>query len=271
MANSRTLKFLVIGDVVGRPGRAAVSAALPLWRQSLQPDSVIINIENMAHGAGISPQTWTEAKSWQADVYTTGDHAWDNQSGLSLLADKSLPIVRPANYPNGVPGRGFHVFNLGAYQVAVINVQGQVFFRRHALNPFHFLDELLAHPAIKNTHVKLVDFHAEATSEKRALGFHLDGRVSAVWGTHTHVPTADAQILSRGTGYISDVGMAGGYQTVIGAAPPGPLKSFLMQMPASFDPPDAGPVEINALELEIDVNTGKTIHIAHQRRIMDDE
>jgi len=270
MARHGSLKFLIIGDVVGRLGRDAVSQALPDLRATLQPDSVIINIENIAHGAGVSPQAWAQAKSWAADVYTTGDHAWDNKAGLPLLANSSPPIIRPANYPDGVTGRGYHVYTIGAYQIAVINLQGQVFFRRHPLNPFHFIDELLNHPDIKNSRIKLVDFHAEATSEKRALGLHLDGRVSALWGTHTHVPTADAQILPAGTGYISDVGMAGGYHTVIGAAPAGPLKSFLRQMPASFAPPESGPTEVNALELKIEVSTGKTIHIASHRRIMND-
>lgn len=265
------MRFLVFGDVVGRPGRVGIGRALAELRAELEPDSVIINIENIAHGSGISPETVREATSWGADVYTTGDHAWDNSKGIPLLDDRSVPIIRPANYPPGVPGRGFHIFTVGAYSVAVINLQGQVFFRRHPLNPFFVLDELLARHDIQSASIVLVDFHAEATSEKRAFGLYADGRISAVWGTHTHVPTADAQVLPKGTGYLSDVGMNGALHSVIGVDPVGPLKTFLQQVPAGFDPPEAsGPYEVNALLLDIDPKTGHTTAIAHVRKIVND-
>jgi metallophosphoesterase (TIGR00282 family) len=267
----RTLNFLVFGDVVGRLGRQALTVALPGLIKKTAADSVIVNIENMAHGQGISPQTWAEALKWDASVYTTGDHAWDNQAGLSLLNDPTLPIIRPANYPPGLPGRGYHCFTIGATRIAVINLQGQVFFRNHPANPFHFLDDLLQRPDIKNCSVKLLDFHAEATSETKGLAWYADGRLSAVWGTHTHVPTADAQILPRGTGYLTDVGMNGAYHSIIGMKPAGPLKTFRQQLKHKFEPPESGPLEINALELQINVNTGKTIHIAHHRQIVNDE
>src|SRR3989344_8199955 len=136
------MKFLIFGDVVGELGRKAVSHMLPIWRQKHAIDAVIINIENMAHGYGISHSTYEEAAKWKADVYTTGGHAWDNSQSTSLLEDKSLPIIRPANYPSQAPGRGYHIFSIGAFSVAVINIQGQVFFKNHPMNPFHCLEEL---------------------------------------------------------------------------------------------------------------------------------
>jgi len=262
------MKFLIFGDVVGRPGREAVARALPILRAEHQPDSVIINIENIAHGAGISPETFAEAQRWGADVYTTGDHAWDNKTGVELLQDSRLPIIRPANYPAGVPGRGYHVYRSGAYSVAVINLQGQVFFRNHPLSPFHTLDALLERPEIKQATVKLIDFQAEATSEKRALGWHADGRVSAVWGTHTHVPTADAQILPGGCAYISDIGMNGNYVSVIGVDVVGPLRGFLTQVKHKATYETAGPLEVGALVLDINATSGRAETIALNRKIL---
>lgn len=262
------MRFLVFGDVMGRLGRQAISTVLPQLREEVQPDSVIINIENIAHGVGISPQTMEEALQWKADVYTSGDHAWDNERGVTLLEDASLPLIRPANYPPGVPGKGYHIYTNGAYQVAVINLQGQVFFNRDPLNPFLKLEELLGQSDIKQADVVLVDFHAEATSEKRGLAIFADGRISAMWGTHTHVPTADAQILPGGTGYISDVGMNGGYTSIIGVEAAGPLKTFLQQIPAKFTPAEEGPLEIGAVRIDVDPATGKTTDIAHIRKIV---
>lgn len=266
----KTVRFLVFGDVVGRPGREALALALPQLRAELQPDSVIINIENLAHGSGISPETWREAERWRADAYTLGDHAWDNEASIPLLENKKLPIVRPANYPGQVPGKGYYVFTLGAYEVAVINLQGQVFFKNHPNNPFHTLDELLMVPEINRASIKLIDFHADATSEARALGWYADGRVSAVWGSHTHVPTADEQILPAGTGYITDVGMVGNYNSVLGVDKEGSLKTFLNQMKVRFTFEEVGPYEVGALVLDISPQTGRTTHIAQIRKILND-
>jgi len=263
------MKFLIFGDVSGRLGREGITKILPELKAKHQPDSVIINIENIAHGKGISPQTMQEALSWKADVHTTGDHAWDNAGGIPLLEDKSTRVIRPANYGNKVPGRGWHVYSVGAFQVAVINLQGQVMFRNDPENPFHWLDNLLTEPEIKAAHIRLVDFHAEATSEKRALGWHADGRVTAVWGTHTHVPTADAQILPQGTGYITDIGMNAGYKSIIGMDIKGPMNMFLTQIKDKMEPPSEGPIEINALVLEADPQTGKTTSIALERKILE--
>lgn len=248
-----------------------MQAALPGLRKQYEPDAVIINIENMAHGFGVSFDTMQEALGWEADVYTTGDHAWDNDQAIQILDNKDIPIVRPANYPEGVAGRGYHVFSSGAYQVAVINLQGQVFFKNQPRSPFTILDELLQLSDIAAADIKLVDFQAEATSEKRALGWAFDGKISALWGTHTHVPTADAQILPNGTGYISDLGMCGAYHSVIGMAPEGPLKMFRTQLKTKFDPPTEGSGEIGGVFLEIDPQEGRTIRIEHIRQIVNNE
>lgn len=257
---------------MGKPGSEAVDRVLPELREEFEPDSVIVNIENIAsNGMGISVNGYEAALKWQADVYTTGDHAWDNSKGVTLLEKSAIPMIRPANYPDGTPGRGYHVYTNGAYRVAVINLQGQVFFKNHPLNPFHTMDELLENPDIKEADIVLVDFQAEATSEKRGMGWHLDGRVSAMWGTHTHVPTADAQILPDGTGYISDVGLNGNFHSVIGIDRAQPLKNFLTQIKGRYSVDDTGPLEVGALYLEIDPQSGKTKDIAHVRKILHDE
>lgn len=262
------MKFLVFGDVVGTVGRKGITQSLPQLREEYGADAVIVNIENMAHGRGISPDTMKETESWDAFAFTTGDHAWDNGPGVDILTDPAVPIVRPANYPTSVPGRGYIVLQAGAFEVAVINLQGQVMFKNHPTNPFHALDEILAQPDVSRAAIKLVDFHAEATSEKRAFGWYADGKVSAVWGTHTHVPTADAQILPKGTGYITDVGMNGAYESIIGMDPKVPLKQFLTQLRGKMEPPEEGPCEINGIVLDIDPASGKTIAIASIRHIV---
>lgn len=265
------MKFLIFGDVVGSLGRRAITKALPALREEYAPDAVIVNIENMAHGKGISPETMKEALSWGAFAFTTGDHAWDNAAGVDILQDSSMPVVRPANYPNNVPGKGYKVLQLGAYEVAIINLQGQVMFKNQPNNPFHALDEILQDPLVARAAIKLVDFHAEATSEKRGLGWYADGRISALWGTHTHVPTADAQILPKGTGYLTDLGMNGAHDSIIGMDKKAPLKQFLTQLRSKMEPPEDGAMEIGALFLEIDPSTGKTIAIAQIRRILQND
>ena len=267
---TNTLRFIAFGDVVGRPGREAMGLALPELKEEYNPDAVIVNIENIAHGSGFSPETWKEADRWGAQVYTTGDHAWDNEASLKLLEDKKLPIVRPANYPNMVSGRGYHIFSIGAREIAVINLQGQVFFRNHPRNPFHVLDELLSLPEIKRADVVLVDFHADATSEARGMGWHGDGRVAAVWGSHTHIPTADAQIVPQGCGYITDLGMVGNYNSIIGVDVAGPMRTFLSQLKTKYTYDSEGPYEIGAVVIDVDPTLNRTTNIAHIRKILND-
>ncbi len=265
------MKFLIFGDVVGVPGRIAVSRVLPKLREEYQPDSVIVNIENIAsRGLGVSAKGFADAQAWKADVYTTGDHAWDNKAGVMLLEKAENRIIRPANYPPGVPGRGYTIFQKGAYSVAVINLQGQVFFKNHPLSPFHTLDGFLKLPEIAGANIRLVDFQADATSEKRGLGLYADRRISALWGTHTHVPTNDGQILPGGTGYITDIGCCGNHHSVIGFHPKGPLYQFLHQTKAEAPVGETGALEVGALFLDINPSSGKTTDIAQIREILED-
>lgn len=263
------MRFLIFGDVVGSAGRTALSTALPQLRQEHQPDAVIINIENMAHGRGITPSTMAETAPWHADAFTTGDHAWDNSPGIAILNDPAVPIIRPANYPAGLPGRGYLTWQCGAYRVALLNLQGQVFFKNDPDNPFQALDTWLTLPDVAAANIRLVDFHAGATSEMRAFGWHADGKISAMWGTHTHVPTADAQILPDGTGYITDVGMVGLHHSVIGADAPSAVKRFLTQLNSKLTYDATGAGEIGALLIDVDPATSKTTHIKHIRQIVD--
>ncbi len=264
------MRFLIFGDVVGKIGRRAVTKVLNELRKEYSPDSVIVNIENMAHGGGVTPETMKEAKEWAADVFTTGDHAWDNKLGIDLLESKDTNIIRPANYPKSAPGKGYFIYRKGVYQIAIINLQGQVFFKNHPDNPFYVLDRLLKQDDINKSNMIMVDFHADATSEKRAMGWYADGRVTAVWGTHQHVPTADAQILPKGTAYITDVGMNGGYESVLGVKKEGSFKTFLTQVKTRFEPVEEGQLEINALLVDVDNKTGEAINIAHIRKILKD-
>lgn len=266
----KTLRFLAFGDVMGRLGREGISKTLPTLREELQPDAVIINIENIAHGKGISTNTLAEALEWKADVYTTGDHAWDHEAANEFLNDSSIPIIRPANYSEEFPGRGYHIFSIGNVSVAVLQLQGTVFMKTEPANPFIALDALCDIPEVAACPIKLLDFHAEATSEKRGIGWHADGKISALWGTHTHIPTADAQILPQGTGFISDAGMNGGYHTIIGMDPSGPLHMFLTDKKTRMEPPTEGPIEINAVCIDIDPVSGKTTDIALIRKILND-
>ena len=266
------MNILVLGDVVGEVGRRALSAVLPEWKKEYEADVVIVNIENMAHGRGISPNAFVEIAPLGISAYTTGDHAWDHKPGIPLLENPKNHIVRPGNYPDSNPGKGYTTFSIGAVQIAVLNLQGQVFFKNHPDNPFQALDALLKVPSVASSHVILLDFHAEATSETRAMGYYADGRVTAVWGTHTHVPTNDAQILTQGTGYVTDVGFVGGYDSIIGMEKRGPMRMFTTQIKDRFDPVESGPFEVNGLLIKTnplkEKGVARTNDIASLRKIL---
>lgn len=218
-------RLLFIGDVVGRPGRRVLASALASLRARFEPDAVVVNGENSAGGNGMTAQTVGELFAAGTDVITSGNHIWDRREIVPIL--KTDPrVLRPANYPGDAPGGGCHTIRTAAgVSVAVINLMGRVFMA-DLDDPFREADRLLASLGA-GTRVILVDFHAEATSEKIALGWYLDGRVSAVVGTHTHVPTADARVLPGGTAYITDVGMTGPYDSVIGVEKSLVLQRFL--------------------------------------------
>lgn len=225
--------LLFVGDVVGKPGRRALARQLPELVDRHRVDYCIVNVENSAGGFGVTHEIIAELDDLPIDCYTSGNHIWDKKEGLVLL-EEHPSLLRPANYPDGNPGRGLHVGETAAgIRVATINLEGQVFMKPLE-SPFRVADRLLASldPEVK---VVFVDFHAEATSEKQALGFYLDGRASVVVGTHTHVQTADERVLPAGTGFITDVGMTGPYQSIIGMRTDKVVQRFLMQSKISFE------------------------------------
>src|SRR6266516_5255211 len=227
------MRVLFIGDVVGGPGRRGLAAAMPGLRERHAPDLVIVNGENSAGGMGITEKTAKALFDTGADAITTGNHVYRHREVYGYL-NRSDRVVRPANYPYANPGRGYTVVEVGGSRAGVINLSGAVGLKV-ARSPFHEVDSILE--KIEADFV-LVDFHAEVTSEKVAMGWHLDGRVAAVFGTHTHVPTADGRILPGGTAHISDVGMTGSRAGVIGVRREQALERFRTQMPVRFDTAD---------------------------------
>ena len=244
------MRILMVGDVIGKPGRRAVQALIPSLRREQGIDLVIANGENTAGGFGLTADTANELLESGVDVLTSGNHIWDQKEIIPYL-DEGLPLVRPANYPDA-PGRG----SLLHKDVLVVNLLGRVFMP--ALDcPFRTADAILREAnASDKPAVIIVDFHAEATSEKQALGWYLDGRVSAVLGTHTHVGTVDYKILPKGTAYVSDVGMTGPMDSVIGSDADVVVERFLTGMPQRL-PVASGPVLLNSVMIDVDEETGK--------------
>lgn len=260
------MNILFIGDVVGRPGRRIVAQMLPALRREFEADLVIANGENSAGGFGITRETFEELLAAGVDVVTGGNHTWHLRESYALL-DSEPRILRPANYPAGTPGRGAGVFRTSGRTpraVGVLNLEGRVFMGPLE-SPFHVGREE-AGRLRRDTPVVIVDVHAEATSEKSALGWYLDGRVSAVVGTHTHVQTADERILPDGTAYITDAGMTGPRDSIIGMSRDGALQRFLTLLPARLEVA-AGPAQLNAVALEIDDATGRAGRIERVQRL----
>src|SRR5947208_394503 len=242
------MKLLFVGDIVGSPGRHALEALLPGLRERHSPDFVVVNGENSAGGLGITERIARGFFDIGVDAITLGNHAYRHAEVYDYL-DREERIVRPANYPKGNPGRGHTVVQKDGVRLGLVNLSGTVFLDA-ARSPFPEVDAILAELRGKADHV-LVDFHAEPTSEKVAMGWHLDGRVTACVGTHTHVPTADARVLPGGTAYITDVGMTGPRGGVIGVRREQALTRFLTQVPARFEPSDDDPW-LNAVLIEAD-------------------
>lgn len=292
-------KILFIGDVVGKPGRKVLARVLPSWKEKYQPDVVIVNVENLAHGKGVTPSTLAEVDHLGVDCFTSGNHIY-KKNGLSAECFEKYPnLIRPANFlsisslkigedQGGVPGHGFYRFSkmtrphptlsLSAdkadspgeegegkdQQFLIINLNGQVFMEKQydgvIDNPFHTIDRILASETQKSD-IIIVDFHAEATSEKVAMGYYLDGRVSAVIGTHTHIPTADARILPLGTAYITDAGMTGTLDSVIGVKKENVLEKFLNpEVKFKNEIEEKGVLQVNGVLVEVGED-GKAVKI----------
>jgi len=255
------VKILLLGDVVGAPGREVLAKRLPDFRIANGIDFVVINAENVVDGSGVNRPSFRALRSSGADVCTTGDHVFKRADILKLFKLHPDEILRPANYPPQAAGRGWCVHG----DVAVINLSGRVFMDG-ADDPFRVVDEILAQIEAK---IILVDFHAEATSEKRAMGFFLDGRVSVVVGTHTHVPTADEEILPKGTAYVTDLGMCGAYRSVIGRQIEPVLYRFRTKMYAPFGIADED-VRATGVVVDVDDETGRARSIERITLRMDE-
>jgi metallophosphoesterase (TIGR00282 family) len=261
------MKLLFFGDIVGRIGRQAMIKILPELKKEFEPDLVLANAENIAHGKGVTVDTLKELMNAGVNYFTSGNHFWSKKEEVDEVIKQNLPIIRPANYPETSSGVGYITADLRGRdadkrgKLLLINLVGRVFTKVEDYQvscPFKKADEILAKfPEIK---IKIVDFHAEATSEKIALGFYLDGRVSLVVGTHTHVQTADEQILPSGTAYISDLGMVGAKDSVIGVEKQRIINHFLLDElyePVEIEIPKKGIAIVNGVFVEIDEKTGK--------------
>jgi metallophosphoesterase (TIGR00282 family) len=255
------MNILMVGDVFGEPGRAALAKHLPRLRQQHAIDFCVVNIENAANGFGVTPQIARQALEQGADVLTSGNHIWDKKEIVEYISKENL-LLRPANFPAGTPGSGTITIKAGPHKVAVLNLMGRVFM--HPIDcPFRKADEIV--PELRReTPIVLVDMHAEATSESVAMGWYLDGRVSAVVGTHRHVQTADERVLPGGTAYITDLGMTGPTDGVIGVDRDIILQRFLTQMPVRFEPAK-GPAALHGVVIVVDPETGRASDIRRLR------
>jgi metallophosphoesterase (TIGR00282 family) len=255
------VKILFIGDVMGRSGRDAVHAHLPVLRQSLKPDVVICNAENAAHGVGVNKKICDDLYELGVDCITTGNHIWA-QKEIIFTIDQDPKLLRPINFPKGTPGRGSYIHTLAdGRKILIVNAMGRTFMEPLD-DPFAAMQDLLKmHKIGANLQAIFLDFHAEATSEKMAMGHYLDGQVSAVIGTHTHLPTADCQIFNGGTAFQGDAGMTGDFDSVIGVKKEVPVLRFTRKMPTDKMSPAEGEATLCGTWIETDDNTGMAVRI----------
>ncbi len=258
------MRILFLGDIVGRPGRRAVFEQIGFLRKELGLDGVLANAENASSGIGLTPKDAQQLHEAGLLVLTSGNHIWRYKEIYSFL-DEHNWLLRPANYPSGVPGHGYSILEIKKEKIAIINLQGRVFMQNVDC-PFQVADQILA-SFDKELKLIIIDFHAEATSEKKALLYYLSGRVSALLGTHTHVQTTDALIVNNKTGFITDVGMTGPYQSVIGMEPKAVIKNLTHCLPQRLYPAK-GEVIIQGALLDLDPQTGQTINIQPWQKII---
>src|SRR5690625_195071 len=242
------MKILFLGDVVGSPGRKMVKDYLPKLKEKYKPNLTIVNGENSAAGKGITEKIYKQLLESGADVITMGNHTWDKKEIFEFI-DDAKNMIRPANFPDNNPGKGLLFMNMNGTEIAVINLQGRTFLPAND-DPFQKADQLIAE-ASKRTNIIFMDFHAEATSEKQAMGWHVDGRISAIVGTHTHVQTADERILPQGTAYITDAGMTGPYDAILGVDKSLVLKRFTTGLPVRFEIDKKGRSQLNGVLVAI--------------------
>lgn len=259
-------RVMMIGDIVGRPGRMIIKEKVKLYKKKYELDFIIANGENSAGGVGITKAIADELFNNSIDFITMGNHTWDKKEIFEFIDHESC-LIRPANYPPGTPGKGSSIVRFGkGIRIGIINLSGRTFLSPLEC-PFRAADEIVKSIA-RETPIIIIDFHAEATSEKIAFGWFMDGKVSAVIGTHTHVQTADERILPGGTGFITDVGMTGPRDSVLGVRTDLVLEKFITQLPVRFEIA-SGIAQINALIIDIDEKTGKTIRIERIQEFME--
>lgn len=251
----------MIGDIMGKAGRKAVTAFLPSLREEYGIDAVIANAENLAHGKGVTRHTLAEMRDAGVDLFTSGNHIWAKPEGTEILQQPDTLLLRPANYPPGTPGNGATVLAIATKSILVINLMGRDFMPTTVDCPFRALDDILAKYATAPLAGIVVDIHAEATSEKHALALYCQDRVSAVLGTHTHVPTADERILESGCAFQSDVGMVGVRDTLIGITYESGITRFLTRRPSHFQVAESGLTVFNSTLIEVNTKTRKTVRI----------
>lgn len=250
------MKVLFLGDIDAKAGRKAVANVLPVLKDKHEPDITIANAENLAHGMGVTKKTLKEILDAGVDFLTSGNHIWDQKEVYEIFQDSEVPLIRPANYPDGTPGQGYKIVQIGARELLIMNVLGNVFMKEDLESPFKAVDKILEEIKNKNIKLSVLDAHTEATSEINALGWYLDGRVSAVLGTHMHVQTADERILPKGTAYISDVGMTGPRDSILGVDKDAVIEGFLTQRPVKFFSPEID-CKLNAVIVDLDQKSGK--------------
>ncbi|ABO50438.1 metallophosphoesterase [Desulforamulus reducens MI-1] len=252
------MRVLMIGDIVGRPGRRAILDNLQALRKELNIDFVIANGENAAGGHGITKEIAKQLFATGVDVFTMGNHVWNKKEIIAYI-EKERKIIRPANYPPGTPGAGYNIYETNSgHSIAVINISGRIFMQELDC-PFRKIDKILEEINSK-TNLIFVDFHAEATSEKVAMGWYLDGRVTALCGTHTHVQTADERILPKGSAYITDIGMTGPRDSVIGVSTNLVIEKFMTQMPRRFEVAETD-YQLNAVVIDVNPDNGIATNI----------
>lgn len=259
MANKKTIKILFIADIVGRAGRKTIKQILPDLREEDGIDFVLANGENMTSGHGMTKGTMEELLESGIDFFTTGNHIWKKPEFFSELGKKETPVIRPANYPEDSPGEGYKIVKTKFGKFLIINLLGREGINSNVESPFKVIDEILKKAKGKYT-LSLVDFHAEVTSEKVAMGLYLDGKVNMVVGTHTHVPTADTRILKKGTAYVSDVGMTGPIDSVLGVKSDIIIELFSTGIPQKFELEANGPFAFNSVLVELE-KSGKVLKI----------
>jgi len=265
-----TLRFLFVGDVVGQAGQAVVQKHLPELKKKHAIDAIIVNGENAAtKGVGINSKNIAFFRHLGVSLITTGNHVWAQRESYTALNEQSDFIIRPANFHPSCPGKGSAIIDVAGVPVGVINIQGRVFMHQDLECPFRTIESLLLYLSTK-TKIIFVDIHAETTSEKTAMGFFLDGKVSGVVGTHTHIQTADERILPKGTAYITDLGCCAALNSTLGVKKEVVIQRFLTQMPQQFSVEKTGPFALHGVIIDVDTSTGKATHIERVKVVDED-